>query len=212
MRGIRRSNRINYSTSKPKPKKLIGVNLRDLESSGSISVYRPVTTAAPANIQYTELSDFASGMTDEQFDLHNEQYKKFTNAFLSARLSEDFDLHLKLGKGSIVYYVTLCFNGDTCHVEYYDENQNKYTSKEYFVEGTLNDLVIPMVDTAIPEDLDTYFEIYKPTNVVLDINTNLGFFKNGYLTMIEIPFLSNMNWPEEGRCKITGYNIEVNGS
>lgn len=211
MRSFRRNNRINYSTIKTNTRKVIGWKISAFESP-SYSIYRHVTTETP-NIEFV---DFPDGYVSDI-----SVYEAFTKAFLKARLDGNFTLYLKLKEAysSISPYhatITLTFttseSATFCAISF-TSNGEVYTSKQYYVDGEYNDLVLRFLD--IPEDQinpDKYFEIDKKTYGVLDLNPNLGMYKGVHLLLLNIPFLSNISWPMNGKVMIESYYIEPSNS
>lgn len=206
MRSFRRNNRINYLTIKANTRKVIGWKISAFESP-SYSIYRHVTTETP-NVEFVNFPEDTSDIS---------VYEAFTKAFLKARLDGNFTLYLKLAN-IIPYHATVALTFTTsesatfCTVSF-TAGGEVYASKQYYVDGEYNDLVLRFLD--IPEDQinpDNYFEIDKKTYGVLDLNPNLGMYKGSHLMLLNIPFLSNISWPMKGKVSIMSYYIESNNS
>lgn len=208
MRSFRRNNRINYSTIKANTRKVIGWKISAFESP-SYSIYRHVTTETP-NVEFVNFPNNTSDVS---------VYEAFTKAFLKARLDGNFTLYLKLKEkdanedlATVALTFTTSESATFCAVSF-TAGGEVYTSKQYYVDGEYNDLVLRLLD--IPEDQvnpDKYFEIDKKTYGVLDLNPNLGMYKGTHLLLLNIPLLSNISWPMDGKALIKAYYIEPSSS
>lgn len=137
-------------------------------------------------------------------------YKKFANLITTYRTSllvtdalESFTLYLKLEGG---HYAEIEFKKEAESVIRLNKDM---VSKTFIVDSYPDECNIRFIDVSKKEAMENYGTLQKKTAAILDINPNKGFFKGFYLTLTDIPFLCNIDWPLQGRVRITGYFIKT---
>ena len=79
-------------------------------------------------------------------------------------------------------------------------NNRKYRSQEYCLNSEINDPYLYLI-----EKLD----FKSKTHAIFDFSTNNGFYKNVYLTLVDVPFLNCMNWGSVPKRRIAGFALPV---
>lgn len=81
-------------------------------------------------------------------------------------------------------------------------NNRKYRSQDYYLNSEINDPYLYLI-----EKLD----FKSKTHAIFDFSTNNGFYKNVYLTLVDVPFLNCMNWGSVPKRRIAGFGIPEEG-
>ena len=83
--------------------------------------------------------------------------------------------------------------------EVWDRNiYRRYRSQEYYLNSEINDPYLYLI-----EKLD----FKSKTHAIFDFSTNNGFYKNVYLTLVDVPFLNCMNWGSVPKRRIAGFAL-----
>ena len=85
--------------------------------------------------------------------------------------------------------------------EVWDSNCH-YRSQEYYLNSEINDPYLYLI-----EKLD----FKSKTHAIFDFSTNNGFYKNVYLTLVDVPFLNCMNWGSVPKRRIAGFALPQEG-
>ena len=80
------------------------------------------------------------------------------------------------------------------------DNNCSYRSQEYCLNSEINDPYLYLI-----EKLD----FKSKTHAIFDFSTNNGFYKNVYLTLVDVPFLNCMNWGSVPKRRIAGFALPV---
>ncbi len=89
-----------------------------------------------------------------------------------------------------------------CQVITIDNNDNEYQSPKYYVDSDPAESLIRLVEEV---------KYGSKTHGILDFNVNLGYWKDVYLTLIDIPFMNQVDVGFIPRRKVYGYFI-IEGS
>ena len=81
-------------------------------------------------------------------------------------------------------------------------NNCNYRSQEYCLNSEINDPYLYLI-----EKLD----FKSKTHAIFDFSTNNGFYKNVYLTLVDVPFLNCMNWGSVPKRRIAGFALPQEG-
>lgn len=85
-----------------------------------------------------------------------------------------------------------------CQVIAVDENNKEYQSPKYYVDSDPAESLIRLVEEV---------KYGSKTHGILDFNVNLGYWKDVYLTLIDIPFMNQVDVGFIPRRKVYGYFI-----
>lgn len=85
-----------------------------------------------------------------------------------------------------------------CQVIAIDNNDNEYQSPKYYVDSDPAESLIRLVEEV---------KYGSKTHGILDFNVNLGYWKDVYLTLIDIPFMNQVDVGFIPRRKVYGYFI-----
>ena len=86
-----------------------------------------------------------------------------------------------------------------CQVIAIDENGKEYQSPKYYVDSDPAESLIRLVEEV---------KYGSKTHGILDFNVNLGYWKDVYLTLIDIPFMNQVDVGFIPRRKVYGYFID----
>lgn len=86
-----------------------------------------------------------------------------------------------------------------CQVIAVDNNNNEYQSPKYYVDSDPAESLIRLVEEV---------KYGSKTHGILDFNVNLGYWKDVYLTLIDIPFMNQVDVGFIPRRKVYGYSID----
>ena len=193
------------------------------------SKYEPITEKKPDLITgeddtengYTALAKIEKAIYKDKVNEEDKDgkivkaYKLFANKITTYRTSllvtdalKSFTLYLRLeGKDEQhPHYVEIEFKSEAESVIRLNETM---VSKTFIVDSYPDECNIRFIDVSKNEAMENYGTLQKKTAAILDINPNKGFFKGFYLTLTNIPFLCNIDWPLQGRVRITGYFIKT---
>ena len=82
------------------------------------------------------------------------------------------------------------------------DNTCHYRSQEYYLNSEINDPYLYLI-----EKLD----FKSKTHAIFDFSTNNGFYKNVYLTLVDVPFLNCMQWGSVPKRRIAGFALPQEG-
>ena len=128
----------------------------------------------------------------------------------AAGKANDFIVFLEKEEGSNTntgihfHYDFKTENNEKLEVMWFEvfNNDHRYRSQEYYLNSEINDPYLYLI-----EKLD----FKSKTHAIFDFSTNNGFYKNVYLTLVDVPFLNCMNWGSVPKRRIAGFALPVEG-
>lgn len=128
----------------------------------------------------------------------------------ASQKANDFIVFLEKEEGSNTntgihfHYDFKTENNEKLEVMWFEvfNNDHRYRSQEYYLNSEINDPYLYLI-----EKLD----FKSKTHAIFDFSTNNGFYKNVYLTLVDVPFLNCMNWGSVPKRRIAGFALPVEG-